>query len=427
MESDTIRRRLVWAGGLLAVTLACVLSCTYGASPPATEVVVESMTGERPPQDRWGAASCERHHSATFHWMSCTTRGNGNPALLANPVAYDPPLDLTGKLVKARIKTGDLSRLGGIELRLTSDDFRSSYFAFSVPLFADGEFNLLQNDVWATLTFSLGSARIVGTPDRTAIDGVGLFFTDDGKAPVRVAWAGLSAVDHPSKGYLSFTFDDGTRSHWEVAAPEMARFGFRGTAYVMPDQIGKANYLTLDEIRELRDRYRWDVAAHHAIPFTEFAPAELESTILGVQRYLREQGFGAGAAHLAYPLGKQDPELVRPLVRKHFATARLAAAGPETLPPADPHLLRAINVLDTTTAEELAEIARRARDHGEWAILMFHHLRESTESQLDYPIERFRQALERIDESGVQVLPVSEVWALARARETVTAPATAGH
>jgi peptidoglycan/xylan/chitin deacetylase (PgdA/CDA1 family) len=427
MESNAIRPRLVWAGGLLAVTLACCLSCTDGASPPATEIVLESMTGERPPQDRWSAASCERLHSAAFHWMSCTTRGNGDPALLAKPVAYDPPLDFTGRFVKARVKVDDPSRLGALELRLTSDDFQSSYFAFGVPLFADSEFNLVKNDVWASLTFSLGAARIVGTPDRTAIDGVGLYFADNGKAPVGVAWAGLSALDHPPEGYLSFTFDDGTRSHSEAAAPEMARFGFRGTAYVMPDQIGKTGYMTLGEIRELRDRYRWDVAAHHAIPFTEFAPADLESTILGVQRYLREQGFGAGAVHLAYPLGKQDPERVRPLVRKYFATARLAGAGPETLPPADPHLLRAVNVLETTTAEELAEIARRAREHGEWAILMFHHLRESTESQLDYPIERFRRALELIEESGVQVLPVSEVWALARERETVMAPAKAGH
>jgi hypothetical protein len=358
--------------------------------------------------------------------VSCTTRGDGHPALLANPVAYHPPLDLTGKFVKIRLKVDDLSRLGGIELRLSSDGFGSSFFAWSVPLYADASFNMVQDGTWTPLTFSLGTARVVGTPERTAIDGIGLYFADDGKDPIRVEWAGLSALDAPAEGCLSFTFDDGTRSHWEIAAPEMERFGFRGTAYVMPDQIGKPGYLTLGEISELRDRYHWDVAAHHAIPFTDFSPAELETSILGVQQYLREQGFAAGAAHLAYPLGRQDPKIVRPAVRKHFATARLASAGPETLPPADPHLLRAVNVLDTTTPEELGAIARRAREHGEWAILMFHHLRESTESELDYSVERFRRALKLIDESGVRVLPVSEGWALAEEREVVKAPAVAG-
>ena len=58
---------------------------------------------------------------------------------------------------------------------------------------------------------------------------------------------------------------------------------------------------------------------------------------------------------------------------------------------------------------------------------MFHHLRESTASPLDFPIERFRRALELIDESGVRVLPVSQVWEIARESEAVTAPAMAGH
>ena len=111
MESEKLGRRCVRTGRLIALTLACLLSCTLGAPPPATEMVVQSVTGDRPPQDRWNAASCERQESAAFHWMSCTTRGNGNPALLANPVPYDTPLDLTGKLVKARVKTNDLSRL----------------------------------------------------------------------------------------------------------------------------------------------------------------------------------------------------------------------------------------------------------------------------------------------------------------------------
>ena len=327
--------------------------------------------------------------------------------------------------MKTRLRVDDLSRLDGIELRLSSDGFHSSYFTFALPLFADQEFGALQSDTWTPITLSLATARVVGRPDRAAIDSIGLYFADGGKAPVRVDWAGLSALEQPPRGVLSFTFDDGTLSHSEIAAPEMARFDFRGTAYVMPDQIGQEGYMSLGQIRELRDRYRWDVAAHHAIPFTEFAPAKLEAAIQGVQRYLREQGFGEGAEHLAYPLSKQEPEVVRPLVRKHFRTARIAGAGPETLPPADPHLLRAVNVLDTTTPEELGEIARRARENGEWAILMFHHLTETAQNQLEYPIERFRRALELIDESGVEVVPVSEGWALAKQREAVMAPAKA--
>ncbi len=425
MKHDRIRWWRVWTGALLAVSIACSFSSDGGASGPATETVLASMSGANAPEERWGAASCQRESSASFHWIRCATRGSGSPGFLSNPRAYDPPLDLTGKFLKTRLRVDDLSQIGGIELRLSSDGFHSSYFAFTLPLFADQHFGALQDGTWTPITLSLATARVVGKPDRAAIDAVGLFFADAGKGPVRVEWAGLSAVEQAARGAVSFTFDDGTLSHSEIAAPEMERFGFRGTAYVMPDQIGQTGYMSLAQIRELRDRYRWDVAAHHAVPFTEFAAADLEATILGVQRYLREQGFGGGAAHLAYPLSKQEPEVVRPLVRKHFTTARIAGAGPETLPPADPHLLRAVNVLDTTSAEELGEVAQRARENGEWAILMFHHLTETAGNELEYPIERFRRALELIDETGVEVVPVSEGWALAKRRAVVTAPAKA--
>jgi hypothetical protein len=94
-------------------------------------------------------------------------------------------------------------------------------------------------------------------------------------------------------------------------------------------------------------------------------PDQLESTILGVQRFLEENEFRASLGHLAYPLGRQNTSYVRPLVRKHFLTARVAGAGPETLPPADPHLLRVLNVTNTTTPEEIgAAAAHRAPARG---------------------------------------------------------------
>ena len=58
--------------------------------------------------------------------------------------------------------------------------------------------------------------------------------------------------------------------------------------------------------------------------------------------------------------------------RKHFLTARIAGSDPETLPPADPHLLRVVNVTNTTTPEEIGAAARLARQDKQWLILMFH-------------------------------------------------------
>lgn len=121
-------------------------------------------------------------------------------------------------------------------------------------------------------------------------------------------------------------------------------------------------------------------------------------------------GFSASARHLAYPMGRQDREVVLPLVREAFASARLASGGVETLPPADWHLLRAVNVLPTTSPEEPAALIRDAGAHGEWVILMFRHLVESPRGDTEYALSDFQQLVGLVVDSGVEVRTVDEVW-----------------
>jgi hypothetical protein len=192
----------------------------------------------------------------------------------------------------------------------------------------------------------------------------------------------------------------------------MAKRGMRGVEYLIPEAVGQRNYLTLHQVVDLQDRFGWDVAAHHQTPFTDMRPDELEATILGVQRYLVENQLSRGAGHLAYPLGKQNTSLVRPLVRKHFATARVASSGPETIPPADPHLLRALNVTHETTPRDVIAAVRRAQENKEWLILMLHHLVEGEpQNSLEYRMADFEALIDGIAKTGVRVMTVSEVWA----------------
>lgn len=399
--------------GLLAVLVGCqridVQQEPVNGAARLEEWVVQEAAGGAV-SEQWGGSACQAGGQPHFSWIRCRTAGDGSPMFLASSRPISPAVDVTGHHLRTWVRVDDVSQLAGLELRLSSGSFESGVAAFQVPLFEDPPFNMLQAGVWTPLSFSLGTARIEGEVDLHRVSRIGLYVADYGRGPVQLEWTGLTAVERVSEGYLSFTFDDGRPAHIEVAAPAMGRHGFRGTAYVMPDQIGDPGFLTAANLDELADTYGWDVAAHHADSFTDIRASELEPTILGVQSYLRQRGFDVGLQHLAYPLGRQDPQVVRPLVRKFFSTARLAGSGPETIPPADPHLLRAVNVLNTTTPEEIGEIARRAKQHGEWAILMFHLLNDDPKLEIAYAIDDFERALQAVEDSGVAVLPVSEVW-----------------
>jgi len=272
------------------------------------------------------------------------------------------------------------------------------------------EFNFIVSGTWTPLTFSLGQARVEGKPDASAIDSIGVYLADKGQLPLSLSWGALLAVDAAEQGTVSITFDDGYDEHYEIAARIMAEHGLRGTAYVIPSAIGQGGYMTMQQLVALQERFGWDVAAHHETPFTHFTPGELEPIILGLREFLLLNGFDRGAGHLAYPLGKQTLPEVRSLVRKHFGTARIAGFGPETLPPADRHLLRVYNVLRSTSPQEITRAVRQAAKHKEWLILMFHYLVEEPETDLDYRISDFAQAMQLIAAEKVKVAPVSEVW-----------------
>lgn len=366
-----------------------------------------------PPEElaqRWKEGRFEVGTGQGFSWLRATTDGKANPAAAFTAKPFAPPLDLRGKFLRVWVRVEDVSKLAGMEFRLSSDGFATSYFAFGVPLFADDQFNIVHSGPWATLTFSFGSAQIVGTPDRSRIDSIGWVVRDHGKTPVTAEFGGAWFEDEPTRAVVSITFDDGYDEHFLVAAPAMKKHGFRGTAYVMPEQVGLPGYVTLEQLQALRDTYGWDVAAHHDRPFTSFQPDELERTILGVQRFLVAHGFPRGAKHLAFPLGKQEPSYVLPLTREHFLTARVASGGAETLPPADWHQLRAFNVLRTMTPDEVQAAVRRAKQNKEWLILMLHWLVDAPTRDTEYTPAGFEEILRRIAAEKVEVRPVSEVW-----------------
>jgi len=391
--------------------LAALGLAALAGSASAGERMIETFSGRSARfAPLWPGGTVEQGGAGGLPWLRVVSDGEGGGTFVANVRPYDPPFDFRGRFLKVWVKVDDVSRLGGMEFRLSSDRFGGSYYAFGFPLYDDEDFNVVRDGVWTTLTFSFGSARVEGEPRREAINSIGWYVADKGDGePVTATWGGLAMVDEPSEGVVSFTFDDGYREHHE-AARRMAEHGFAGTAYVIPDAVGERGYMTLHQLVDLQEQWGWDVAAHHARPFTEMRPDELENSILGVQRYLVENGFLGGVRHLAYPLGKQDTSLVRPLVRKHFTTARVAASGPETLPPADPHLLRTINVTHETTPEEIGAAARRAAAHHEWLILMFHYLVEEPTFATQYALADFDEVLEQVKAAGVRVMPLIEVW-----------------
>ncbi len=397
-----------WIVFLALAAQACASGPSPTPEPSATPAARPTPTSEGPMVIDWGRAEIAYPESAKGEWTSVTTLGNGRAAFAKLREPRWESLDLERYHLQCRVRTNLIDRVG-LELRLSETTGFESYAAFQIPFFTDEQFNRVQPGEWTTVSFGLGDARLSDDPDLTRLTHVGWYVRDNGEGKVVFEFTDIELVPRPREGVVSFTFDDGYSIQME-AARILAKHGLAGTAYVMPRQIGSVGYMGPEELRELTQDYGWEVASHHADPFTEFTRETLAEEIDFGLGTLADLGFHETAGHLAYPLGKLNTEFVLNVVREWYTSARLASGWLETLPPADWHLLRAVNVTRDTSPEEVLQLVDRAKKHGQWAILMFHRLVELPRWETDYNAAEFERLARLVAESGVQVRTVGEVW-----------------
>jgi peptidoglycan/xylan/chitin deacetylase (PgdA/CDA1 family) len=411
---------------IFAVTLGV---CCLAAVARAADTWIDANPAAGSMRMAWKEGSLEPQREGERPYLRIATDGKGNPNQIVSATPIAAPVDARGRFVKVMLRVRDFESLAHVEVRLGSGGMKQDWFAFPVELFADHDYNFLQEGEWTPITLSFGEAQAEGKPDRGKIDSFAIVVRDQGKRPTAVDFGGWALVDGPKQGVVSFTFDDG----WEddlKAARMLAAHQMRATAYIIPNAVGRPHYMDLGGIQSLA-QMGWEIASHHETPLTDFEPAALDAELRKIQSYLVSIGHAPGALHFAYPNGRQEPRRIRPEVRRVFDTARLAGGGPETIPPADPSLLRAVHVIKGTPPEEVGRWAQRARDQHEWLILMMHRIPEKPVELTDYAEADFAKLLDAVAKSGVHVAPVLEVWngccaAPGRAFEAEQATAHAG-
>lgn len=360
-------------------------------------------------QNKWSGTFTKQMSGSLTRSYQANIESSDMPSYIEK--TFETPISLNRKFVRVKFRVDDLAKLGGMELRFTSQEQgHSDFFSIPVPLFTDIDFNTVQSNAWVDYTFAMGEATRHGNPDINQIVRLGFYL---GGNQVKIDFRSIEIEEAHFESIVSFTWDDGYDDHF-LAAQIMARYGLNGTAYLMPRQIGNKKYLTVQEVQAMKDVYNWGISSHHKIPIVDFTYPALSTEIDYTLNYLTTifNVNQSEAAHFAYPLGKQSRINTLPLIRQKFKTARLAGGGAETLPPGDWHMLRAFNVMPHISPQELLARVKKAREQGEWLILMFHYLseEENPSDPLHYNIQKFEKFCKLIQQEGSLVLPVHQVY-----------------
>lgn len=316
--------------------------------------------------------------------LKIVTQGTGAAAYATKTLAA--PMDLSDKFLRMAVKVDDYTKLASLELFISTDSAFTNYAKASLVPNPVVGWPWIPSGQWVIATISLGDLQVLaGTPaPYSSINTFRVRATDIGGGvgnAVTAHYNLVSASKAPTRGIVSFTFDDGLTSQYTEARKKLDQYRFPGTAYVIADRVGTD--MTLAQLQNLRDYSGWEIASHayaktvHDATHTGVASDVAESDFLKVKQWLKKNGM-LGSDHYAMPLGQWNAT-TQALARKYFRSSRTIFGAPatsvavrETWPPADPHRLRCWTISSTTTIASVLAAIDKANTNKEWLILLVH-------------------------------------------------------
>jgi peptidoglycan/xylan/chitin deacetylase (PgdA/CDA1 family) len=244
-----------------------------------------------------------------------------------------------------------------------------------------------------------------------------------GDGTTRVRGYSLTDITKPGplrwdKPMVSITFDDGWQSVYDRALPLLNQHGFRSTQYVNASSIETPNFMTAAEVQQMHDAgHEFAAHSYDHVDLTSIGTDRLDEELRRSEEALAAAGLSTD--NLAPPYGRSDPQ-VDWYASKYYNIVRGTDDGINTRQNLDPHDLKVFYVTDETTPATLAEaLAETSRMNG-WLILVYHQIAtaESTGTQENTiaadrsTITRdvFAAQLQLIDQSGIEVLPVTQAF-----------------
>ena len=129
------------------------------------------------------------------------------------------------------------------------------------------------------------------------------------------------------------TFDDSRVEHFTIAAPELAKYNFKGAFFIMMVTNNKKNYLTRDEIAQMaKEGHSIGLHSWDHIMVTKYSDSTFwKQQVLDPQSKLEDM-IGKPIEYWAYPNGVYDRDAAEQL-DKHFKLSFILMAKRDSLYP----------------------------------------------------------------------------------------------
>jgi hypothetical protein len=329
-----------------------------------------------------------------------TTQGDNAICQLRSP-DYSPVVDMTDRGLSAWIRVDGLENVQEISFYVTGDAFAN--FRIWTLISSGAGSNQFRDGEWIKITMPWGWNNNPGValPSRNAINKIQLRIRDDGTGPFTVYVGRLGTVKQPASPKFLISADD-TWSSQADAAEVADEMGIRMNLYIIPKLIGQPNYLTWPDVHDLAGR-------GHVFPMhSEFNMVDLlaNSGEAAVRQEIEEnkarmvtEGLYGAIDHFALPQGAHSPAVID-ILKDYFTTIRTTANFGETSPPANRHLRRCRQVLNSTTQANFETWADNSASGGAVVEFLYHRFETPDDDSTEVQLSEFRDHMEHLRDSG---------------------------
>jgi|GEM_PF-3514748 len=336
-------------------------------------------------------------------WGSAIVSSEGNCVITQAPTNEPSSVILRGfiwnynqQTLALKLKLNHPALLSG--LKITFYNRGSVQASYTLPLYTDPQYNILQDGIVTKLSIPLSNllweeSKMASAKASAQFDSLSIYIATkaQGSVPLQLSLIDYEYITKKTEGRISITFDDGYTSNFK-AAQVMQPLGFAGTAYIIPDAIGSKGHLTTKELAQMKS-WGWSHSAHLTTPVTQIN--DLNKVIKEAKEFITKIGSHSSANHFALPLGKYN-SIQLDTLKKHFTSVRLAGGFAEGLPITDPFRLKTINVTSDMDPDDVFAWCKKAIDNKDWAILMFHYLDKPEKGELHYSSDKYKALMQKL-------------------------------
>jgi peptidoglycan/xylan/chitin deacetylase (PgdA/CDA1 family) len=349
----------------------------------------------------WHGNGTVAHDSSIFAEGTASLRLDlGAASVLTGARKNIADVDWSQENFRIFVRSNDWANVDSASILVSTSGMFDAYYILDLKNFLVSP----ENNEWIEVVFTRSDFYVGGgSPSWTTANDMILRGTSP-SGTASLWYDGFSAIPSSPRGVVSFTFDDGVDDGFNEGRKKLDEYGYKATAYIIPETIGDAGYMTQAELEQLKQK-GWEVSMHSVNNLTALSAAELVAELDEIAAYRARYGFDDG---FAYPNGDVN-ESVLDEVKKRFSYGRNITWLRQSSTFYSQYQINAVSPLNTTSTSTLFSMIDAAYNNGDHLILNFHHLVASASASTDYSILGFSEIVDYVNSKGMPVLPVNQV------------------